>query len=160
MTILGAGGAATAMICQAALEGVAKIHIFSRAGPRFEQMKEKIKDIQKQTSCSVTLSNFYDDEYFKKLVNVSDILVNATSIGMKESESPITDFSVIREDLVVYDAIYQPRESYFLKQAKKHGARTTLNGLGMLLYQGAASFELWTHKKMPVKKIQTILEEI
>lgn len=49
----------------------------------------------------------------------SDILVNATSIGMKENESPINDFSVIREDLVVYDAIYQPRESYLLKQAKK-----------------------------------------
>jgi len=159
MTILGAGGAATAMVCQAALEGMAKIHIFSRAGPRFEQMKEKIKDIQRQTSCSVTLNNFYDDDCFKKAVNDSDILVNATSIGMKENESPINDFSVIREDLVVYDAIYQPRESYLLKQAKKQGART-LNGLGMLLYQGAASFELWTHKKMPVKKIQTILEEI
>ncbi len=111
-------------------------------------MKEKVKGMQRQTSCSVTLNNFYDDERFKKAVANSDILVNATSIGMKENESPINDFSVIREDLVVYDAIYQPRESYLLKQAKKQCTRT-LNGLGMCYIK-----ELLLLNYGPIKKCQ------
>lgn len=159
ITILGAGGAATAMISQAALDGVANIHVFSRLGPRFEQMEEKIKEIHRKTACKVTLTNLYDNECLQTAIRHSDILVNATSVGMQENESPINDFSVLRKDLVVYDAIYQLRETYLLKQAKKYQAKT-INGLGMLLYQGAASFELWTHKKMPIEKIRPILDKV
>ncbi|WP_028789483.1 shikimate dehydrogenase [Tetragenococcus muriaticus] len=158
MTILGAGGAATAMICQAALEGVATIHIFSRLGPRFDKMREKVKEIQQKTNCKVTLTEIYEEKLVKAAIDESNILVNATSVGMQEDECPISDFSVLRKGLVVYDAIYQPRETFLLKQAKKRQAMG-INGIGMLLYQGAASFELWTHKKMPVEKIRPLLEE-
>lgn len=158
MTILGAGGAATAMVCQAALEGVAEIHIFSRLGARFNKMREKTKEIQQQTNCKVTLTEIYDEKSLKEAINDSEILINATSVGMQKDECPIRDFSVLRKGLVVYDAIYQPKETCLLKEAKKRQA-TTINGIGMLLYQGAASFELWTHKKMPVQKIEPLLEE-
>lgn len=158
MTILGAGGAATAMVCQAALEGVKTIHIFNRQGSRFELMKEKIKEIQQQTTCKVTLTDIYDEKSLQEAIYYSEILVNATSVGMQKKDCPINDLSVLRKGLVVYDAIYQPQETYLLKQAKKNQA-ITINGIGMLLYQGAASFELWTHKKMPVERIQPMLEE-
>ena len=65
----------------------------------------------------------------------------------------ITDDSVFRKDLFVFDVIYNPEETLFLKKAKAAGCRT-LNGLNMLLYQGAASFELWTGKEMPVDIIK------
>ena len=65
----------------------------------------------------------------------------------------ITDDSVFRKDLFVFDVIYNPEETLFLKKAKAAGCQT-LNGLNMLLYQGAASFELWTGKEMPVDIIK------
>ena len=65
----------------------------------------------------------------------------------------ITDTSMFHKDLFVFDVIYNPEETLFLKKAKAAGCQT-LNGLNMLLYQGAASFELWTGKEMPVDIIK------
>jgi len=81
-----------------------------------------------------------------------DLLVNCTSVGMRysatEAESPL-NADVIPKDALVYDLVYNPEETPFLKEAKKAGAKT-LGGLSMLVYQGAASFELWTGKDAPV----------
>ncbi len=157
MTLLGAGGAATAMICQAALDGMKTIHIFSRKSPRYERMQEKIKEITAKTNCVITLTELSDQNKLATALAQSSLLVNATSVGMSDDTSPISDTSLLRKDLTVYDAIYNPRETYLLKQAKAAGAKT-INGLGMLLYQGAAAFECWTGKKMPVEQIKPIIE--
>jgi len=81
-----------------------------------------------------------------------DLLVNCTSIGMRfsaaEAESPLRA-DLIPKDALVYDLVYNPEETPFLKEAKKAGSET-LGGLSMLVRQGAASFELWTGKKAPV----------
>ncbi|WP_207940585.1 shikimate 5-dehydrogenase [Enterococcus sp. DIV2402] len=157
MTLLGAGGAATAMICQAALDGMKTIHIFSRKSPRYERMQEKIKEITAKTNCVITLTELSDQNKLATALAQSSLLVNATSVGMSDDTSPISDTSLLRKDLTVYDAIYNPRETYLLKQAKTAGAKT-INGLGMLVYQGAAAFECWTGKKMPVEQIKPIIE--
>lgn len=157
MTLLGAGGAATAMICQAALDGMKTIHVFSRKSPRYERMHEKIKEITAKTNCVITLTELSDQNKLATALAQSSLLVNATSVGMSDDTSPISDTSLLRKDLTVYDAIYNPRETYLLKQAKAAGAKT-INGLGMLLYQGAAAFECWTGKKMPVEQIKPIIE--
>ena len=68
-------------------------------------------------------------------------------------ECLIADDSVFRKDLYVFDVIYNPEETLLLKKAKVAGCETQ-NGLNMLLYQGAASFELWTGEKMPVDVIK------
>ena len=104
---------------------------------------------------TVNLYDFSDPEVLKKEIAESAILVNGTSIGMapKTDRCIITDDSVFRKDLFVFDVIYNPEETLFLKKAKAAGCRT-LNGLNMLLYQGAASFELWTGKEMPVDIIK------
>jgi shikimate dehydrogenase len=157
MTLLGAGGAATAMICQAALDGMKTIHIFSRKSPRYERMQEKIKEITAKTNCVITLTELRNQNKLATALAQSSLLVNATSVGMSDDTSPISDTSLLRKDLTVYDAIYNPRETYLLKQAKTAGAKT-INGLGMLVYQGAAAFECWTGKKMPVEQIKPIIE--
>jgi len=157
MTLLGAGGAATAMICQAALDGMKTIHIFSRKSPRYERMQEKIKEITTKTNCVITLTELSNQNKLAIALAQSSLLVNATSVGMSDDTSPISDTSLLRKDLTVYDAIYNPRETYLLKQAKTAGAKT-INGLGMLVYQGAAAFECWTGKKMPVEQIKPIIE--
>lgn len=155
MTLLGAGGAATAICIQAALDGVSSIAIFDRYP---EKYKEKIATIKKETNCTIQIYDLADSDKLHIEVKNSAILVNATNVGMKplENETPIHDTSVFRKDLVVVDVIYTPRETIMLKQAREAGCQT-LNGLRMLLWQGAAAFQLWTGKEMPVAEIKELL---
>ena len=67
------------------------------------------------------------------------------------------DPQLLHPKIAVFDLIYSPRETRFLKEAKAQGCLTR-NGLGMLLYQGAIAFELWTGQTMPIEKIQPLLD--
>lgn len=155
MTLLGAGGAAAAIMVQAALDGVAEIAVFNRRGAFFTRAERIIQTLEKETNCNLHLHDFSEPELLKKEIGESTILVNGTSVGMAPEEDGclITDDSVFRKDLYVFDAIYNPEETLLLKKAKASGCETQ-NGLNMLLYQGAASFELWTGKEMPVDVIK------
>ena len=100
-----------------------------------------------------------DDE--KKLAEEiadSDILVNATIVGMKpmEDQSIIKDTSILRPDLVVADIVYNPEETKLLQDAKAAGC-TCVGGKGMLVWQGASAFQLFTGKEMPVEGVKELL---
>lgn len=157
MTILGAGGAATAIIVQAALDGFKEIHIFSRPGDRYDEMNKKIDEITKKVNCKISIKDLNDLEKLEQAIKASQLLVNSTSVGMTSEDSLIHNISLLRPDLVVYDVIYNPRQTLLLKQAQENGCQT-INGLDMLLYQGAEAFNLWTNQKMPVEKVKTIIE--
>ncbi|WP_461197504.1 shikimate dehydrogenase [Enterococcus sp. N249-2] len=161
ITVIGAGGAATAIISQAALDGVKEIQVFNRKDAFYPVIEVKLQDIAQQTGCNITLQDLADDSALADALNKSQLLVNATGVGMKpnESESPLKDTSLLRASMAVYDVIYNPRETQLLRDAKAAGAKTA-NGLSMLLYQGAAAFELWTGKEMPVKKVQALIETL
>lgn len=155
MTLLGAGGAATAICVQAALDGVSSIDIFSRKGKFFDRAKNLIDIINKNTDCKVSLYELDDKTMLNKSIENSHILTNATSVGMAPNidNCIITDESVLRPDLIVSDVIYNPRETKLLTMARAHGCKT-FNGLYMLLYQGAEAFKIWTGKEMPVEQIK------
>ncbi|MCB5950628.1 shikimate dehydrogenase [Enterococcus sp. BWT-B8] len=159
MTLIGAGGAATAIIVQAALDGVKEIAVYNRRDEFFEKVKEKLTYIKQQTDCNIHLHDLENESELAADVKDSTLLVNATGVGMKPDleAAPISDFSIITKDLAVFDVIYTPRETRLLKEAKARGAKTA-NGLGMLLYQGAAAFELWTGKEMPIETVKSIIE--
>lgn len=159
ITIIGAGGAATAIIVQAALDGVKEITVYNRKDEFYEKIKEKLGFISENTECVISLNDLADEEHLAKDVAESTLLLNATGVGMKplENQTPIQDFSIIRPDLAVCDVIYTPKETEFLKQARLRGAKTN-NGLGMLLYQGAAAFKKWTGQEMPIELIKPIIE--
>ena len=97
-----------------------------------------------------------DKNILKRKIEESDLLINATSVGMKENISLIEDKSFFRKDLIVSDIIYNPSKTKLLQIAEKEGCKI-INGIGMLLYQGALSFELWTNEKMPVDYIKEII---
>jgi len=158
ITVIGAGGAATAIIAQAALDGVREVAVYNRKDNYYDQIKEKLTDMAARTGCHIHLNDLADTKDLANDVAESVLLLNATGVGMKplEGQTPIQDFSIIRPDLFVYDVIYTPKETEFLKQARKKGAKAS-NGLGMLLYQGAAAFEKWTGQEMPIDKIKPIL---
>lgn len=161
MTITGAGGAATAIIVQAALDGVKEIAVYNIKDDFFEKIQDKLTYIAENTDCKITLNDLADQEALAKDVAESVLLANATGVGMKPNteDSTIKDFDIIRPDLAVIDIIYIPRETKLLREAKARGAKTS-NGLGMLLYQGAAAFELWTGQEMPIDIVKPIIENI
>lgn len=155
MTLLGAGGAARAILIQAALDGVAEIAVFSRRNSKWDQAEALIQRLNQETACKVYHFDYEDPDILKREIHSSAILVNGTSVGMAPDVDAcvIQDMDCFYEGLMVYDVIYNPMETKLLKMAKKAGCRTA-NGMYMLLYQGAAAFEIWTGQKMPVKQIK------
>lgn len=156
MTILGGGGAAAAICAQAALDGLKNLYIFARPTSRFHLRTLRLADdIQHQTACQTQLCDQADTSALKAALQDSDLLVNATSVGMAPNTdaSIITDPSLLYPELMVADIIYNPRETRLLQLAASVGC-PTFNGLHMLLYQGAAAFRLWTGCDMPVPIIK------
>lgn len=159
ITLTGAGGAGTAVAIQAALDGAKEVRIFNAVDAHYHNAEETVKKINEHTNCLATVTDLANQEAFKSSIGESRIYIDATGVGMKplESESLITDPDVIRPDLVVFDVVYIPKETKLLKFARENGAEKTINGLGMMLYQGAEAFKLFTGEDMPVEYIRNLL---
>lgn len=156
MTILGAGGAAAAIITQAALDGVSAIDIFRRNRPEaFAATLAFARTVRENTDCQVNVYDIADINQMKQSLDSSAILVNATNVGMAPhtDDCPIPDAALLHPGLIVSDIIYNPRKTKLYRMAEKKGC-PVFNGMYMLLFQGAASFECWTGKKMPVEIIR------
>ena len=157
MVLLGAGGAAKAILAQAILDGVSQISVFVRSSS-IEKTRPYLEKIQNATGFRVDLFALEDVQNLQDSITKADLLVNATSVGMDGSSQPIPTSIVLPEKLLVADVIYQPFETPFLKWAKEQGNQS-INGLGMLLYQAAEAFELWTGKEMPTDQIWELLKQ-
>ena len=155
MTLLGAGGAATAILVQAALDGVSEISVFNVRDDFFARAEKTVADLNERTNCKVRLFDFENPDILKREISESAILTNGTSVGMSPDPDAciIKDTSVFHKDLIVSDVIYNPEETKLLRLAKEAGC-PTFNGLYMLLYQGAEAFRLWTGKEMPIPVIK------
>ena len=157
LVLLGAGGAAKAILAQAILDGVSQISIFVRSSS-MEKTRPYLEKIQNATGFRVDLFALEDVQDLQDSITQADLLVNATSVGMDGSSQPIPTSIILPEKLLVADVIYQPFETPFLKWAKNQGNQS-INGLGMLLYQAAEAFELWTGKEMPTDQIWELLKQ-
>ena len=157
MVLLGAGGAAKAILAQAILDGVSQISVFVRSSS-MEKTRSYLEKIQNATGFRVDLFALEDVQNLQDSITQADLLVNATSVGMDGSSQPIPTSIVLPEKLLVADVIYQPFETPFLKWAKEQG-NEAINGLGMLLYQAAEAFEFWTGKEMPTDQIWELLKQ-
>lgn len=155
MTLLGAGGASSAICAQAALDGVSEIDVYSIKDEFWSRAENLVDSINKNTNCKVSLYEFNDSTSFKKSVDESAILTNGTSVGLAPNSDrcPVSDLSVLRPGLIVSDVIYNPAQTKLLTLAKDAGCHT-FNGMYMLLYQGARAFEIWTGKEMPIDLIK------
>ena len=157
LVLLGAGGAAKAILAQAILDGVSQISIFVRSSS-IEKTRPYLEKIQNATGFRVDLFALEDVQDLQDSITQADLLVNATSVGMDGSSQPIPTSIILPEKLLVADVIYQPFETPFLKWARNQGNQS-INGLGMLLYQAAEAFELWTGKEMPTDQIWELLKQ-
>lgn len=154
LIILGAGGAGTAIITQAALDGASKISVFVRK-QSFWKSEDFLEKIRKKTGCRIALLNLEDPDLLKAELVHADILINATSIGMEPNPDScaVSGPKDLGDHLFVMDIIYSPEETTLLRYAKTAGL-SCCNGLGMLLYQGAAAFRLYTGEELPVEDVR------
>ena len=147
--LLGAGGAGRAAALKLATEGLAELYLVNRTEARAVDLATELK---KQFP-PLTVQVGYP-------TGKIDLLVNATSLGMKSGDALPFDarqFS-LPQAACVYDVIYRPPETPLLALAKAAGCRTA-NGLGMLVHQGAKAFEIWTGKTAPVKVMRQAVEQ-
>ncbi len=159
MVVAGGGGAATAIQVQCALDGAKEITIFNKKDSFFERTlatAEKIKAAVPE--CIVNVYDIDDAKRMKEEMETADIFVNATIVGMKpmDDQSIIKDLSLLRPELVVADIVYNPEETKLLKDAKAAGC-TCVGGKGMLVWQGASAFQLYTGMEMPVEGVKELL---
>lgn len=158
ITIMGAGGAATAIQVQCALDGAREISIFNPKDDFYKRAEQTVENIKKDVpECVVNLYDLEDTNKLYEEIQSSDILTNATLIGMKpyDNETNIKDTSVLRKDLVVTDVVYNPKKTKMIEDAEANGCKA-IGGLGMLLYQGAEAFNLYTGLEMPVEEVNEL----
>lgn len=157
IVILGTGGAATAITVQAALDGAAEIAIFNRKGGSYGNGEKTVEKIRRAVPDigRVYIEDVNNREALKRAVEQSGLLVNATCLGMcpMENEMPVPG-EYLHPDLAVADVVYNPRETRLLREAKQAGCRAVIGGIGMLLWQGAEAFRLFTGQEMPVEEVR------
>lgn len=153
--ILGAGGAARAIAVECALAGAAKITVVNRTAASARELADLI----------LTKTNVFADSFEwtpqLKIPDGTDILINATSIGLGDDRAnkPDIRYDTITPDMTVSDVVFNPSNTLFLQEASKYGAQT-VNGLGMLACQGARNFTLWTGMEAPLDvMIEKLREE-
>ena len=161
MVVLGAGGAATAIQVQAALDGAAEVAIFNRDDEFFERAEGTKAKLEKECpDVKVTVTKLEEADKLAEAVKACDILVNATSVGMKPQDGiSLIDTALLREDLVVADTVYNPEKTQLILDAEAAGCAKAIGGKGMLLWQGALNYQLFTGKEMPVEEYQKFQAE-
>jgi shikimate dehydrogenase len=155
VVFLGAGGAARAMSVEMALAGAAHITIVNRTPERGRALAALLQDRTPADAEFVPWQGEYS------VPAGVDILVNATSIGLfpDVEDVPAVELASIHPGLLVCDVIPNPPHTAFLRAAQARGART-LDGLGMLVGQGAIAFKMWTGVDAPVDVMRQALEEV
>lgn len=137
MFLLGAGGAGRAVAIQSKLNGLKRIFIADKLTARARDLAGRCRGI--------VATNI------REALRESDIIVNATPIGLRPDDPVSIPAEWIPKGRLVYDLIYNPKKTKLLKKVRG------VNGLGMLLYQGASSFEIWTGKKAPVEVMRRVI---
>ncbi len=159
ITLLGGGGAAESVLTQLALERVSGISVFKRKNATFEKTVAFAAKVSGHTHTPIEVLPMEDAVLLKETLQKSDLLINATNVGMAPSEGQSL---VPKEDLhpalFVSDLIYHPQKTKLLADAEAVGC-PVMNGLPMLLYQGAEAFRIWTGREMPVDLVKEAISQ-
>lgn len=152
--LFGAGGAGLAVAAGAAVEKLKKIYIRELNKLQADNLIKRLNDNFPNLE---TVFVETEQEIADAVAN-TDFLVNATPLGLSETDPLIVPKDLLHKDLVVYDLVYNPKETKLLKAAIDAGA-LPVSGMGMLLLQGAKAFEIWTKQKAPVDVMETALRK-
>lgn len=159
--ILGAGGAARAVAVAAALNGAAEIIVANRSLARAAELSALIGG---KTGCAASVLNWYEqgqkNEGWEEVLARANLVVQTTTVGMHPNHMDFPPFPchLLSSRHLVVDLVYNPPVTEFLKRCSAAGS-VVYSGLGMLLYQGALAFEMWTGLPAPVELMKKIIEQ-
>ncbi len=153
--VLGAGGAAAAVLCSLLEMGAGVIYLSNRDPVRAQRLREAFSGEEQE---KIRMISWPERLELLQMPAVS-IIINTTSLGMSPNvaNSPLPA-SAFRADMTAIDLVYNPYETRFLREAKQAGAKT-VPGLPMLIYQGVAALQLWSGEKLDIAKVYDRLEE-
>lgn len=152
ITLLGSGGAAKAIAVECALAGAKRITVVNRTREHGEALVDTLR------THTDTRADFLPWSHQLPVPQGTDILINATPVGMRprEQEAPDLDYATVGPDLLAADVAFDPADTLFLARCAAQGARC-VNGLGMLACQGALNFTLWTGQEPPLEEMRQAL---
>jgi len=153
--LLGAGGAARAVLTALCMNGASEIYLINRTLDKANALASKFKKSYKDIS--IEPYSLEDTDSVERSLRTADLLINASSSGMEGVASIKLQLELLPKDSMIYDLVYKPRETDLLKGAKELGLKAA-GGLSMLIYQGAKSFEIWTGEKAPVDVMRKAIE--
>ena len=155
VTIVGAGGAGSAIFTQLALDGVACVNVFNRKDDFWDSTRDRIVEISHKTGIPMVLNDLGNREQLARAIKNSQLFVNATRVGMTPLEDEcVIDEDMLHDDLFVADTVYDPRETKLIKMAKTYGLETA-PGIEMLLQQAALGEKIWFNVDMPTDYIES-----
>ncbi len=159
--ILGAGGGAgRAIAVQCALENCERLVLVNRTVGKAQALAQELAPYFKGPRVIGPVARLealpLENDLLKFQLQNTDLVINASSIGMKRTDPPLLPGSILLPHLMVYDTIYTAARTQLLHAADEAGARGA-NGLSMLLYQGALSFEIWFNREAPVAEMRAAL---
>ena len=160
MTLIGVGGAGSAIFVQSALDGLARLDVFAREGGKSYKHAYELKEtVEKACECQINIYPLEDKDQLRRSITESDILANGTNVGMGEgnTETPIP-VDLIKPGMTVADVIYSPLETQLLKDAKAKGCKI-INGLGMLNEQAVVADRIRFGIEIPIEEIKAELAE-
>lgn len=150
--LLGCGGAARAIGMTLAFKGAEKIILCNRTAEKAQNLAGEIN--QKIRNCAEVVPHNQSDQH--QALQKCDAMINSTSLGMHPDEHVLPiDKSLLRPELIVADIVYNPLITSLLQSARELGC-TIVPGLGMLIYQGAAAFTLWTGTEPVISEMSEV----
>ena len=152
--VLGAGGAARAVVVALALSGLDLITIANRTGWKAIQFEKNLATISETEISAVDLAS----NQLNSAIRSADLLVNTTSVGMQETDQLLIDPDSLNPGTIVYEIVYTPPETPLLRVAREKGCQT-IGGIGMLVHQGAIAFEKWIGIVPNVETMRIALEQ-
>jgi shikimate dehydrogenase len=155
--ILGNGGAARAVVAGCSQLGCAEIYVVGRNEVKLREFYQSWGNSQVQTNLQV-----YTWDRLPDLITRTDLLVNTTPIGMyphvNQSPLSLAEMEGLKQGAIAYDLIYTPSPTLFLQQAQQQGA-IAIDGLEMLVQQGAAALKIWLQQPVPVDIMRQALRQ-
>lgn len=152
VAILGSGGAARAVGVGIAILKAKKIDFYARNIINASEMVSALRENFPNTQMNCKqIESVKDLSQYKMLVNSTPIGMRSKAMGLSPIDEDVV--KTMKQDSIVYDIVYNPLKTELIKYAKKHGIKT-IQGLDMLIYQGAKAFEIWTGKKPDVLKMK------
>jgi len=150
--IVGAGGGAgRAAAVQCALDGCERLILVNRTVDKARELAEELGDVLPGAGRIEAVP--WEDDAMERELDRIDLIINATSLGMKPGDAAVVPGPLLQAQHLVYDMVYSPPRTRLMSEAGDVGARAA-NGLGMLLWQGALAFEIWFDRPAPVEAMR------